>query len=227
MSIYSKLKLLIRASAEEPVRKLVDQNDIKIFEQEIYEAENSIKAAKLHLANVKTEEKCQARSLSKLKSDIALREQQTKEAMVKDDALAIDLAGLLAEDEITLQDQENQHRRLQVLDANLTANLRKAVLAFQSHSRQLQVIKANQHNLQNTSFNGDKHTSLNGVFRELNESLNNIKQRQLKASYFDDAEGEIEINMSGNQMDERIESAGITTGKHNAAAVLERLRSLN
>ncbi len=47
MSLYQKMKLLFRASAEAPLRQLVANNDIVIFEQEIADAERSIKSAKL------------------------------------------------------------------------------------------------------------------------------------------------------------------------------------
>ena len=113
MDLYTKLKLLIRASAEKPVRQLVEQNDIMIFEQEIIDAERSIKFAKLHLAKVKAEEKSLKDSIFTLKETIALRETQTLEALKKDESIAHELAALIAEDETSLQAQQTQLKKIQ------------------------------------------------------------------------------------------------------------------
>ncbi len=72
-----------------------------------------------------------------------------------------------------------------------------------------------------------QHTqSLNGSLREPNDSLSTIKQRQLRATYLDDAEGEVEMSLSGNNLDQRLAVSGINTGKHDAQAVLDRLTLL-
>jgi len=226
MSLYQKLKLLIRASAEEPARRLVELNDIKIFEQEIYEVESTIKSAKLHLANVKAEAKSLSNSIEQLESTTSLREQQTLHAMDKDEALAHDLAVLIAEDEIIIQEQQKQLQHLNKLEAKLIGDLKTAVRSIQSHQRQVQILKANQHSLKGSQGLSQKTQSLNGTLRDLNDSLSNIKQRQLRASYLDEAEGEIETSLSGNNLDQRLASSGIRSGKHDATAVLERLRLL-
>ncbi|MFT6265705.1 MAG: phage shock protein A [Oleiphilaceae bacterium] len=226
MSLYQKLKLLMRASAEEPVRKLVEINDIKIFEQEIFEVEHTIKSAKLHLANVKAEAKSLSNSIKELKSRTGLLEQQTLQAMEKDEALSNDLAALIAEDEIIIQEQQKHLQHLNKLETRLMGDLKTAVRSIQSHQRQVQIIKANQHNLKGSQCLSQKTQSLNGTLRDLNDSLNNINQRQLRAGYLDEAEGEIETTLSGSNLDHRLEASGIRSGHHDAKAVLDRLRLL-
>ena len=108
MSLYQKLRLLVRASAEQPARKLVEMNDIKIFEQELIEIERAIKGAKLHLAKVKAEAKMLTVANAELSDKLMFREQQTLEAMDKDADLAQELAAQIAEDEAILRDQQKQ-----------------------------------------------------------------------------------------------------------------------
>jgi len=223
MSLYHKLKLLIRASAEEPARKLVELNDIKIFEQEIFDVERAIKTAKLHLASVKAEAKSLANSIDELRGKTRLREQQTLEALEKDPELAHDLAVLIAEDEILLREQEHQLRQLQKVEEKLMDDLKKAVRALQGHYRQLQIVKASQHGIHADQLISRNSQSLNSALRELNGSLESIKNRQLRASYLDDAEDEVEHSLSGKDIDQRLEASGIRSGKHDANAVLERL----
>ena len=226
MSLYQKLKLLVRASAEEPARKLVEMNDIKIFEQEIIDVERAIKSAKLHLAHVKAEAKSLANSIEELISKASLREQQTLLAMDKDEEIAHELAGLIAEDELIIEEQQKQLRHLNKLETKLTSNLKEAVRSIQSHQRQVQILKANQYSLKGVNCISQKTQSLNGTLRDLNDSMSNIKQRQLRASYLDEAEGEVEMTLSGNNLDQRLASSGISSGKHDASAVLDRLKLL-
>lgn len=227
MSLYQKLKLLVRASAEEPARKLVEMNDIKIFEQEIIDVERAIKSAKLHLAHVKAEAKSLANSIEELTAKTSLREQQTLKAMDKDEGLAHELASLIAEDEIIIQEQQKQLRHLNKLEDKLTGDLKSAVRSLQSHQRQVHILKANQYSLKGVNCISQNTQSLNGTLRDLNDSLGSIKQRQLRATFLDEAEGEVEVALSGNNLDERLAFSGIDSGKHDAKAVLERLKLLN
>ena len=224
MSLYNKLKLLIRASAEEPARKLVELNDIKIFEQEIFDVERAIKTAKLHLASVKAEAKSLLNSIDELRDKTRLREQQTLEALDKDAELAHDLAGLIAEDEILLREQEHQLKQLLKVEEKLTDDLKKAVRALQGHYRQLQIVKASQHGIHGGQLMTRNSQSMNSALRDLNGSLESIKNRQLRASYLDEAEAEVDNTLSGKDIEHRLEASGIRTGKHDANAVLERLK---
>lgn len=224
MSLYQKLKLLVRANSEQPIRKLVEINDIKIFEQELIEIERAIKTAKLHLANVKAEAKMLTCSITELSDKLALREQQTLEAMDKDAELAHELAAQIAEDEVLLREQQNQLRHLHKMEAKLTDDLKKAVRALQGHYRQLQIIKASQHSLKGGQLSSMQSQGLNSALREVNDSLAAIQNRQLRANYLDEAEAEVEHHLSGNALDQRLEASGIRTGKHDADAVLQRLK---
>lgn len=225
MSLYQKLKLLVRATAEEPARKLVELNDIKIFEQEIIDVERAINTAKLHLASVKAEAKSLASSIAELSNKTKRREQQTLQALEKDEALAHDLATQIAEDEVIIQEQEQQLRHLNRLEAKLTDDLKNAIRALQGHHRQIQILKASQHNLKGGQLVSHNSQSLNSSLRDLNGSLESIKNRQLRASYLDEAESEVENTLSGKDIDQRLEASGIRTGKHDATAVIERLKA--
>ena len=224
MSLYQKLRLLVRASAEQPARKLVEMNDIKIFEQELIEIERAIKSAKLHLAKVKAEAKMLTVANAELSDKLMFREQQTLEAMDKDADLAQELAAQIAEEEVILRDQQKQLRHLHKMEEKLTADLKKAVRALEGHYRQLQILKASQFNQRRLASGSMQTQGLNSALREVSESLAAIQNRQSRADYLDEAEAEVESHLSGNSLDQRLEASGIRTGKHDAMAVLERLK---
>ena len=83
MSIWSKLNTLLRATAHEPVEHLVDANAIRIFEQEIRDAENAIVQAKYQLATVMAEKKQLLRHNQALAENIAVKEQQAVAALTQ------------------------------------------------------------------------------------------------------------------------------------------------
>ena len=104
MSLWIKLNTLFRASAEEPLHNLVDANSIRIFEQEIRDAEKAIQHAKLQLATVMAEKKQLQRHNQALEENITNKERQACEALDKqEEELARDVAELIAEDEQLLQ----------------------------------------------------------------------------------------------------------------------------
>lgn len=227
MSLYQKLKLLVRATAEDPARKLVEMNDIKIFEQEMADVERALKAAKLYLAHVKAESKSLVHSIDELSEKTKLREQQALQALEKDETLAQELAALIAEDELLIQDQQKQLARLNKQEIKLSHDLKNAALSIQSHQRQVQILKVSQYGLKGGQYVSHNTQSLNGALRDLNDSLDSIKNRQRKASYLEEAEGEVLANLSGENLDKRLASSGIPTGKHDANVVLERLKQMN
>lgn len=148
------------------------------------------------------------------------------EALDKDADLAMELASLIAEDELIIQEQQKQLAHLTKLEEKLTTDLKSAVRSIQSHQRQVQILKANQYSIKSVNGLSQNTLSLNGTLRDLNESLGSIKQRQLRASYLDEAEGEVELTLSGNNLDQRLAASDIHSGKHDAQAVLERLKIL-
>lgn len=224
MGIYSKLKLLMRASAEEPVRQLVEKNDIRICQQEIYEAQALVQKTKLQVASIKSEIKFLCESIDSLEQSNALREKQILAALEKDEALAKELASLLAEDELTLREQQAQRKQLESMEQRTMQDLKRAVRSIQSYQNQLIIMKANEQNVGSAGALKGYSRGLNGSLRDLNESLESIKHRQKRALLMDEAEEAVESSLAGGQIDSRIESLGIQTGKHDGLAVLERIR---
>lgn len=223
MSLYHKMRLLFRASAEAPMRQLVENNDIVIFEQELVDAEKAIKSAKLHLAQIKTEAKYTEKSISKLKESIVLREQQALEVLEKDQALAHDLASLIADDEKLLGVEQIQLSQLSKLDAKISSDIKSAIRVIQSHRQKLVFLKANQHSLNASSnikhFTGGIHSKVNA----LNSALENINERQFRVRLVEESEADIENSLGDSAIEARLKAAGINEFD-DAEQVMNRLR---
>lgn len=225
MSLWSKLNTLLRATAQEPVEHLVDANAIRIFEQEIRDAEAAIVQAKYQLATVMAEKKQLRRHNQALAENIAIKEQQAVAALDKnDEALAQDVAALIAEDESLLQDQRKQADYLDQQEIRLKRQLRVAAQTIQRYQRELSLAKANRSAQKALGQLQGYSNGLSSSLQEMATSLERIQKRQNRAADMDEALQEINAEMNGEQLDQRLKQAGIKTGKHDADAVLERLR---
>ena len=225
MSLWTKLNTLFRASAEEPLHNLVDANSIRIFEQEIRDAEKAIQYAKLQLATVMAEKKQLQRHNQALEENIANKERQACEALDKqEDELARDVAELIAQDEQLLLQQRKQVAYLEKQELHLKHQLRIAANSIQKYQRELTLAKANR-SAQKAMGNLNGYSSgLSASMQEMASSLDKIKRQQTQATEMDDAMREIDAELNGEQLDDRLKQVGIATGEHDADKVLERLR---
>jgi len=222
MSLYHKMRLLFRASAEAPMRQLVANNDIVIFEQEIDDAEKEIKSAKLHLAQIKTEVKLKELFTFELKESIAEREQQAIEVLGKDQELAEELAGLIADDEKLLEAESIHLAQLKKLDSKITSDIKSAIRIIQSHRQKLGFLKANQHSLHASNSIKNYATGIHSKVSELNSTLDNINERQLRVLLAEESESEIENRLGNSDIAARLKVVGINSND-GAEKVMQRL----
>jgi len=226
MSIWRKLETLFRASAHEPVAKLVNANDIRIFEQELRDAEQAIAHSKRELACLMAEKTRLERDNEALQSVINKRELQASQALKKSqDPLALELANLIAEDETLLQRQQQQHARLQQQEAQLRRQLRDSSRALKHFYSEMRLAKANRHaELVTRQLQGHAR-GLHSHMEELNLSATRIRARQTEAEDVQAALTELEHEQQNGDLDARLKAAGIDNGASDGEKVLARLRS--
>lgn len=225
MSLLRKLNTLFRASAQEPAERLVEANSVRIFEQEIRDAETAILQAKRQLAVVMAQKKQLTRHNEMLQESIERREQQACEAMEQQqNGLAEEVATLIAEEELILRDQARQTAHLAKQENNLKQQLRIAAQSIQKYRRELNLAKANRSAQQAISSLKGYSNGLSVSMQDMTTSLNRIQQQQTDFADFDSAMTEIEAEFSDQSLDKKLKQAGIKTDEYDAQAVLERLR---
>ncbi|PSF05515.1 hypothetical protein C7H09_14525 [Marinobacter fuscus] len=226
MSIWRKLNTLFRASAQEPVARLVDANDIRIFEQELRDAEQAIARSKRELAHLMAEKKRLEQDNTGLQSAINKREQQASQALAQnEETLALELANLIAEDEAFLQRQQQQHARLQQQESELRRQLRESGRALKHFHSEMRLAKANRHAEQVTRQLRGHATGLHSHMEDLNVSADRIRARQTEAEYVEAALTELDQEQRNGGLDARLKAAGIDNGANDGAKVLARLRA--
>ena len=113
MTLWRKVGTLFRASAHEPLEQLVDANALRIMEQELRDTEHAMLLAKRELAGLMATIKQLQRSNEQLRTDLAQREEQARQALARDEAgLAYELAEWIAAQENQLQQQRQKCHRM-------------------------------------------------------------------------------------------------------------------
>ncbi|WP_123635231.1 PspA/IM30 family protein [Marinobacter sp. R17] len=225
MMIWRKVGTLFRASACEPAERLVDTNALRIMAQELRETEDAMIVARRELAGLMAESKQLARSNDQLAEGITRRENQAREALDKgEDALAGELAERIADDENTLAEQRQHAQHLAQQEQTLRKQLSAAARRLQHYKRELSLAKANRNAEQVLKQLGSHTTGLNSRMSDLASSADRIKSQQTRNADVNESLRELAEEDEGQDIDRKLESAGISTGKHDAKAVLARLR---
>jgi len=107
MGILKKILTAIRGGAREVGESIVDANSIRIFEQEIKDAEGHLEKAKRDLTEVMAKEMEASRKIESFSKEMLKHEDYAQSALEKgDEALALDVANKIAEFDAELQIQQ-------------------------------------------------------------------------------------------------------------------------
>lgn len=225
MSLWQKLHTLMRASAEEPVVAMVNHNSLRIFEQELRDAERSLSLARQQLAVVMAERRQLQRDIDQVASRLQQREAQALEALTKGaDTLAEKLAEHIAADQeqhVTLQ---RHAARLEAQEARLKAQLQQAVQALKTYRRELALARANQSAQQARAHLHQASGGLSSTLDGLAASLGTLQARQTQEDDRQQALSDLDAELNGRDLDIQLQEAGIASAKQDTDAVLARLR---
>ncbi len=224
MLVMQKITTAFRGAARESAEKMVDANAIRIFEQEIYDCENSMHQAKHDLARVIAERMRLQRVHDQRCEAVSLRESQTLEALdKKEEDLARELAAWIAEQEKAGNDEKTALKRLAEHEDKLRSTLKAAVKHIQHYRRELRLVQATQSSQQATRALASKANTLGARIVDMQESLERIQARQQEFDDMQEALMKIGDDPGHQQLDSKLKQAGITTD-HAADSVLERIR---
>jgi phage shock protein A len=204
----------------------VDKNEIRIFEQEILDAEKGIQLSKVHLSQVIAERYQLEREKSHVEKLTLTREKQAGEAMAKaEDSLAEEIA------EDILQKQENilalstSIASLIAREKKITANIQAAVMQTQKYRRELIMARAVSSAGKAATLAAGNAQGLSGTLADLKDSASRIKSRQTR---FDDslqAMQEIDSQMGEGSLDAKIKAAGMNDRKEKVRDLLLQLKA--
>lgn len=226
MSLWTKLHTLVRATAHEPVEKLVDANALRIMAQEIREAEQALHQARLDLAGLIAERRQLERHNQQLAEQLEAREHQARAALEQDDeALALAVASRIAEVESQLTSQRQHAEALSRQEQTLREDLRQAAQSLRHYQREMKLAKARGGNAGLGRKLGACSTGLQRHMDEIATSYERIRTSQQHQAEVTTALKELDEEASGQDLDRRLRTSGILEGSMDARSVLARLKA--
>lgn len=225
-SVFDKLWTALRGGVREISDAIVDANGIRIFEQEIKDAEANIAAAKKSLTEVMARKMQAARKVEELTKSIQQNEIYAEKALAQNnETLALDVAGKIAEMENDRTEQASVVARLDGQIEQLKTHIKKAEKLIADHERELALVRTTESVQKATEQVVENVAANNSALNSARDSLERIKKRQeLKQDRL--AAGDIlAAELGDGGLDKKLEDAGIKGSKADASAVLARIKA--
>ncbi len=226
MSIINKIFTAIRGGAREVGETILDKNSVRIFEQEIKDAEQRLEKAKRSLTEVMAKEMQASRKVGSLQKDIKKYEGYAAQALERgDDNLALEIAQKIAEIQNELEIQQKAFSSFAAHTERLKAMIKNTTKALIDMQRQLAMVKTTESVQKATAAITNNYALGSSKLLTAKESLNRIKQRQQD---LDDrmAAGEaLSTDLHGNDLEAKMKEAGIVKNDNKAQDILAQLKA--
>jgi phage shock protein A len=226
MSLLTKIFTAVRGGARELGETIVDQNSVRIFEQEIKDAETALDNAKRDLTEVMAKEMQASRKIESLTEDVKKHEEYASKALEKgDEALALEVAQKIAEFQSELDIQKKAQESFSSHVVRLKNLIKQTGKALADMQRQLVMVKTTQNVQKATTAITQNYATGSSKLLTAKESLDRIKVKQqdledrLKAG--EALQGEFE----GQDLEKKLKEAGIVQSDNKAQEILAGLKA--
>ncbi|MCF6439290.1 PspA/IM30 family protein [Pseudoalteromonas luteoviolacea] len=226
MSILKKLFTAVKGGVNEVGEGIVDANAIRIFEQEIRDAQAALSDAKRSLTEVMAKEIQTTRAIKSLDEDIAKHETYAAQALDKDEeALALEIAEKIAHFEQEKTEQQQVLNTFTTSVSKLKEQIKQAEKTIVENQRQLSMVKTTESVQKATMAVNDTMASGDSSMASAKQSLERIKQRQMDKQDQLDAAQQLAEENSDKALHDKMRAAGIGEEVTKGADVLARIRA--
>ncbi|WP_059122717.1 PspA/IM30 family protein [Vibrio sp. MEBiC08052] len=225
MSVWKKLFTAIKGGANETAEALVDQQALRILDQEIREAKAELKRSDEALVSIVAKRKLSEQKIASLEQGIAEYEAHARNAMEKgSQELALECAQKVADLRNESSVENNYLGEFKKSEQVMRTNITQAKSKLRQLEQQIDVVKANEAVQKAQSAVSATNVGANAKMHTAVESLERIKKRQAERSAQLEAAAEMAEESSGQSLDRKLAEAGITPGGTSSASdELERI----
>lgn len=226
MSVWLKLVTAVRGGANEAAEAVADNQAVRIFEQEMRDADRELRKSEESLTTIIAKQKMGSQKVAALDKSISEHEGYVAQTLEKsDEGLALEIASKIA-DLTTQRDTEQQF--LSQFEQSST-QLRKSVSEAKSNIRrmkqQLDTIKATEAVQKAQTAVSTRHLGANSKMKTAAESLERIKAKQQLRQAELEAANELADDETDVGLQSRLKAAGITPGESSAQDILAKIKS--
>lgn len=235
MSIFKKMLTAIKGGANELGEAIVDTQAIRILEQEVRDADQSLRQAKDELVSIIAKRKIAEEEVTAVRNRISQYEGHLGPILGKEDGggsltaqeaeLKMELATRISELEAEASDKDSQLQGWQAAETKTSSSISSTEQRITKLKQRLESVKATEsvHKAmsQVAAANSGSTSSLNTAM----DSLQSIERKQREQEKKFEAAEEIERKTKGVDLDEKLKAAGLLNPGSNANSVIERIRA--
>ena len=224
MSMLSKLSALFRGTAHDAAQGVVDQNALKILDQEIRDADTNQGKARDDLAGLVARRRMAENEMASFRDQIAKYESSTRAALGQGKTdLAREVAGRIAELESQIGDREPVIENMKAAEMRLRQAIASTDQKIETLRREIDIVKVNESVQRAQTSVALQSAGAHSRIGSAADSLQRIKQRQAVQEERLRVGQEFEDKRTGADLDAKLKDAGILPGHSSADDVLARL----
>lgn len=224
MSTWSKIFTAIRGGVNEAAESVADSQAMRILDQEIRDAEKSLRQARSDLAGIMASNKSVARRLEENRAKEAKDADSARSAVT---AGRMDLAQGLAQRISTIraeiQRDQEELDRLIPRQQQMLRTIQDTEARITQMKREVENVKANESLLRAQSAIAHSQSGINTRLGSAVESLDRIKKRQEMTAGRIEAGAELAALEDGSDLDRQLREAGIGGNTQSADDILKQL----
>ena len=226
MSIWAKVATAVRGGVSEAGEAIVDNQALRILDQEIRDADNGLSKSKEALTGIIAKRKLADKKVESLKSSLTEYEGYAMQALDKgDEELANEIAGKIAGLETELMAEEGVAKSF----AGSESQLRKAVTHTAANlkrlKQQVDTVKATETVQKAQAAVAARHSGTGSSMRSALDSLERLKNKQAERAAKFEAASELAESTEEVSLDDKLKAAGIVGGGASGGDVLARLKA--
>ena len=226
MGILNKIWTAIRGGAREAGEAVVDANGIRIFEQEIVDAENNLHKAKQELTTIMAQEMQVGRQIDELANKITTHEEYAAQAIAKnEEELALEVANKIA---VFIEEQEQLTATRQKYTNHvekLKAVIKQTSASIADMRRQLSMVKATDKVQKASKAINSNSLASGSKLLDAKASLDRIQKKQQTLEDQMNAGNMLDADFSNKGLEEKLKAAGIGKTSSNADAILAKIKA--
>ncbi|MVA54821.1 PspA/IM30 family protein [Agrobacterium vitis] len=224
MSTWAKIFTAIRGGVNEVAEAAADSQSMRILDQELRDAEQSLRRARSDLAGIMASNKSVMRRLEEARAK-ELKDSESARAAVNAGRmdLAQGLAQRIANIRGEIQRDEEELNRLLPRQQQMLRTIQDTEARITQMKREVENVKANESLLRAQSAISHSQSGINTRLGSAVESLERIKKRQEITAGRIEAGAELAALENGSDLDRQLREAGIGGSSQSADDVLKQL----
>ncbi|HEV7290806.1 MAG TPA: PspA/IM30 family protein [Devosia sp.] len=224
MSAWGKIFTAIRGGVNEAAEKAADTQSMRILDQEIRDAEQSLRQARSDLAGIMASNKGLMRRIEENRAKEAKDSESARSAIAAGRTdLAQGLAQRIATTRSDLQRDQSELENLLPRQQQMLRIIQETESRITQMKREVENVRANEALLRAQSAVAHSHSGVSNRLGTAMDSLERIKKRQEETSNRIAAGAELAAIEDGSDLDRQLREAGIGGSRHSADDVLAEL----